>query len=439
MAGVSGHLLAVSWATLPAVFPRSIQVARSLKALRAFGWESTVVSAEPSSEWTMDPELEAQYTDSYRVVRVQRAAPPNGARQWWRRLLRRPVDPDSEWIESATGAARTIVKTESVNALITFAQPWSDHVIGLRVARATRLPWIAHFSDPWAASPYNQTLSAEALAEARKAEKRVVETADVVVFPTARMADLVMAKYRASLRQKVAIVPHGFETLADSDEGHPRSSSGRLRIVHAGDFYGSRTPASLIDAIAWLCAAEPSARRLELVFLGLVPPEHQKRVDDLALNDVIRFDGRVSYTEAARAMASADALLVIDAPSKDSVFLPSKLVDYLAFSRPIIGLTPKSGASADLLARLGCPHVEPDDVDGIEAVLRATLDGWRRAGGSLRLPAAFRAVASEYEIERTTSRLNDAIEGALERKGMKRVWHFEAQPSEPRVGTLPLR
>ncbi|HEY8176703.1 MAG TPA: hypothetical protein VIF32_13470, partial [Gemmatimonadaceae bacterium] len=72
---MSGHLLAVSWATLPAVFPRSIQVARSLKALRAFGWESTVVSAEPSSEWTMDPELEAQYTDSYRVVRVQRAAP----------------------------------------------------------------------------------------------------------------------------------------------------------------------------------------------------------------------------------------------------------------------------------------------------------------------------------------------------------------------------
>ena len=434
---MNGRLLAVSWATLPAVFPRSIQVARSLRALRGHGWHTTVISTEASSDWTMDLELAARYRDSYDVVRVG-TAPRNSARLLWRRLLRRPIDPESTWIDEAVRRACAIAKTESIGALITFAQPWSDHEIGLRAAVTTGLPWIAHFSDPWTDSPYYQSVPARQRAEARLAEERVMEGADAIVFPTTRMADLVMGKYRAALRDKVSVVPHGFEGDAGDAAAHPRRASGRLRLVHAGDFYGSRTPAALIEAVGRLCKREPGSRALEIVLIGLVPDEHRKRVTDLKLSDVIQFSGRRSYTEAAREMSSADALLVVDAPGRESVFLPSKLVDYFAFSRPIIGLTPRSGASADLLARLGCAFAEPDDVDGVEAMLRTTLATWRQA--PLRVSTTFRAVAAEYEIERTTARLNDAIAGAVARRGARRGTARQGTPqsSASRAATVPL-
>jgi hypothetical protein len=43
----------------------------------------------------------------------------------------------------------------------------------------------------------------------------------------------------------------------------------------------------------------------------------------------------VGYQESLKLMSEADALLVIDAPADQSVFLPSKLIDYIGAGRPI--------------------------------------------------------------------------------------------------------
>ena len=55
-------------------------------------------------------------------------------------------------------------------------------------------------------------------------------------------------------------------------------------------------------------------------------------------------------------MKNADYLFLIDAavPSnRQSVFFPSKLAEYLGSGKPIVGLTPKQGATARILRELG--------------------------------------------------------------------------------------
>ena len=54
----------------------------------------------------------------------------------------------------------------------------------------------------------------------------------------------------------------------------------------------------------------------------------------------------------------ANLLLVIDGSDDLSVFLPSKLIDYLGAGVPILGIAPP-GASADLLTRLRARVVDP--------------------------------------------------------------------------------
>ena len=41
-------------------------------------------------------------------------------------------------------------------ATVSFAQPWTNHLVGMRLHRDSGLPWVAHFSDPWIDSPYQQ-------------------------------------------------------------------------------------------------------------------------------------------------------------------------------------------------------------------------------------------------------------------------------------------
>jgi len=179
-------------------------------------------------------------------------------------------------------------------------------------------------------------------------------------------------------------------------------------MVYTGRFYrGLRTPAALLHALASLHRRQSLMGRLELVLMGPSVEAYRRDVSTLGLDSIVRLEPRRPRDEAARIAADADVLVVIDAPSAGpSVFLPSKLVDYLAFRKPILGLTPTAGSSANLLARLGFQAAPPDNVNAIASNLQALLERW--GAGTLDVPVSFDEVAAEFDIRRTTAQL-DAI------------------------------
>ena len=65
----------------------------------------------------------------------------------------------------------------------------------------------------------------------------------------------------------------------------------------------------------------------------------------------VKFLPRVGYLQSLALAKSADLLLNIDAPAATSVFLPSKLIDYIGAGRPIFGITP-AGTAARLIQSL---------------------------------------------------------------------------------------
>ncbi len=79
-------------------------------------------------------------------------------------------------------------------------------------------------------------------------------------------------------------------------------------------------------------------------------------------------------------MSGADLLLILDAPGRHSVFLPSKLVEYLGARRPILGITPP-GAASRLIEALGGRWADPSDPAAVAATLRAGIDLARASRG----------------------------------------------------------
>jgi glycosyltransferase involved in cell wall biosynthesis len=399
---MSRRLLAISWDMPPMSGPRAVQVSRTLKHLVPLGWESWVVCFSPrSNRYNQDPELASRLRapTGVTLVPVPSLEEHLVFRSLWRIAPPLKLLPDEKWvwIGAAARAARRVAAERRFDVLVSFAQPFSDHLIGLRVRRTTGLPWVAHFSDPWIDNPYLKGASWQRRLWQRL-ERDVVRDADALVFVNSQTAERVMRKYPDAWRRKAHVVPHGFDTSEPGAAPAPRDE--RLTIVHTGRFYdGFRTPESLLRGLATLSQRRPLARELRAVFVGTPIPAHRRLATSLGLDGIVEFTGRVPFAESVRWAAAADVLLLIDAPADESLFLPSKLIDYLPENKPILALTPQRGASADVVRALGYPVIAPDDDTGIAAAIEQLLAA--KHDGRLSRSSQHDAVAAQYDIRRT--------------------------------------
>jgi glycosyltransferase involved in cell wall biosynthesis len=386
-------------------------VSRTLNQLVPIGWESSTVCFEPrSTRYNQDEDLAARLrAPGVTLVHVPSLEERLFFRALWRIVPPLKMLPDEKWvwIRAAARAAIGLHAERRFDVLVSFGQPFSDHLAGLRVHRATGLPWVAHFSDPWVDSPYLRGRSWQQSIW-RRMEASVVRAATALVFVNRQTADRVMSKYPAEWKRKAHVVPHGFDGLIASDAGRNTGSDRRLHLVYTGRFYDHvRTPDALLRALAALAARRSLASELAVTFVGTVGTSHRRLTSRLGLDGIVSFTGRVPVAESARYARSADVLLLIDAAADENLFLPSKLIDYLPAGKPILALTPPCGASADLVRALGYQVTAPEDERGIGAALEALLDAKR--DGRLARSAAHDEVAMRYDIRRTAGEFAEIL------------------------------
>jgi len=415
-------LLAVSWVMPPQVFPRSLQVARLLRAIRPLGWQSDVVCTQPEAvhHGLLDHGLAAFHEGDYRRHLVEPREEVQPSPLWVRALRRcRPVsdEPLANWARRAEARLAERMTRDPPDVLVSFAQPWVDHRIARRIKRRfPRIPWVAHFSDPWIDSPYFRAASRKEFEAERRAERQVMESADAIVFVTGATRTLVMSKYPESIRSRSFVLPHLMQPGLHGD-GVVAPSPGP-RLIYTGSFYpGMREPQAFLTALAGLHAERLVPPGLTVDFVGFAAPEAIQFAERLALGERVRFHGRQTYLESLAWAAAADALLVFDAPVPGSVFMPSKLVDYLNAERPLVGFTPRDGVTAALLSRLGYPWAPPDEPAAIRKVLLSVVAD--HASGRLVVSPHHEQVSAEFMPGPVAQAFVGILEAAVSRCGAR--------------------
>jgi glycosyltransferase involved in cell wall biosynthesis len=397
-AGVAVSAIFFTYAYPPARYPRAIQISRLVKYSRH---PIRVICCEDGSarDYTIANPRPGKPAELHAVTRrplrlpdprwlIDRLPAPDGYRRWAREAAAATLG--NGWIRPG-------------EVLVTFGDPMSDHLAGLQIRRATGAPWIAHFSDPWVDNPYHRkSILTNRLN--RKLEREVVATADRLVFTTRETIDLVMAKYPPAWRAKATAIPHAYDPELYGER--PRERTG-IVVRHVGNFYAPRSPQALIEALARLHKEQPDALanvRVELV--GQIRPALDDRAAAALPSGLLKMRAPVDYLESLRLMQDADLLLVVDAPSEHSVFLPSKLIDYLGAGKPIMALSPP-GASADLVVRLGGAAVRPDDAGAIAEKLAAAIAGLRKPH---LLPWGDPGVRERYSAGRVVAEFDTVID-----------------------------
>ena len=392
--------------------------------LPAHGWACTVVCAGERDYWVRDDSLVAAVPSETEVLRVQGGS---GLSTWLRLRrddaqgrrsdraftpLRAVVDwcllPDSYagWARRARATVAARIARGGIDVLLSSSPPDSVHLAASDAARATAVPWVADFRDPWVGLQFRTPPTPWHAAAHRAMEARVLSGASLVLAASRTHADMLAA--RADARPRAVLhLPNGFEPSPPvAAAAHP----DEFRVVFTGSLSLMDELGTLIDAVAALLARDPGARAvLRVELLGPYVREWEARARARGLAGVVRFAGARAHAEARLAQRSAD-LLLLWRPRGEGyrTMVPGKLYEYLASGRPVLALMPDGDEATDLVRRAGGAVIAPGSTEALERELAARLARWRARG---RTPDATPDWLGGHTREHLAGALARALDG----------------------------
>ena len=182
-------------------------------------------------------------------------------------------------------------------------------------------------------------------------------------------------------REKLTVIPNWVDTdfMKPSSKDNPVSRKYGLHDKFVVMYSGTISISSNRALEYILEAAATLKENKDVVFVivgeGLKKEELQKKADALG-TDNVRFLPFQPYGDLPQLLASSDVLLVPVDKEKSQMSVPSKLYNFLAAGRPVLGLAPPDSEVAALIHGTRCGDVvAPDDIPRIgEAVLRLKGD-----------------------------------------------------------------
>ena len=397
---MSRRVLLVAYYVPPAGGPATQRILQFIEHLPATGWDVEVLTVREGAYPNRDPSLRAVVPDSVTVHRTPSFDPialyarlrggdtddiPAGslgeasslleqAARWIRANVFLP-DARVGWWPFAVWRGRRLLRQRAYDAVVSSGAPHSVHLIGRSLHRTTGTPWIADLHDPWTDISYYDEFPHTRWAKRLDArlERSVLAEASAVTTVSPSWAELFAGK----APNRYAVVENGFAP-SDFEALRPTPAEAFV-LAHVGKLYASRNPTALWRALARL-RDDGRIPALRVHLTGAVDPAVRRTIDRHDLAPIVTVDGFVPHDEALRRMARSTLLLLTIEPFAQAAgMITSKLYEYLASGRPVLGVGP-SGGDADTLLRHhdAGTVVEWGDVDRLAERISAQYEAWER-------------------------------------------------------------
>src|SRR6185437_1041856 len=115
----------------------------------------------------------------------------------------------------------------------------------------------------------------------------------------------------------------------------------------------------------------------------------------LGLSDLVELHGPLPRREALELLCQSHVALVL--AQEQPMQIPAKLYECIALAVPTLVITEAGSAAALEAERLGAMTLDPDDVDGMRAILDDLVDGKVPTRMLARAPISYEALAARMD------------------------------------------
>jgi glycosyltransferase involved in cell wall biosynthesis len=330
---------------------------------------------------------------------TQRGAPRRGIlhpKAW--------IIPDSQvlWLPFAVRAAMRRARDVRWDAVVPTSFPPTTILIAHTVASRLRIPYVADFRDSWTRYHHAPHRPAPLAEVERRLEARMIRGAAAVVAVQTSFVEHAMARIAPADRPPLYLIRNGYDE-DDFREAVP-AELPRFSIVHTGQL--RRSPGPLWEALSHAMEERPELRgKVHLWQIGFVDARAIPALEAPPEGVTVHHIPWVSQRKAIGYMLAADLLLVEEFQG----IMPSKTMQYLRASRPILAFLDEGRDICDVLQAAGeaypVKRTEPERAGSLIAALASRP---RAPSGE---PSAAVAVYSRREIARRFAAVLDAACG----------------------------
>lgn len=401
---------------------RTVAVCRRLAA---DGHEVTVLTPIPRAGMSIDEALLARVPASVRVIRTpewdpigairairprrqegrpeaEADAPGEGGRSgatgsgsaagrivdwcsWWLHV----PDPRIGWLLPALQAGIRHGRRVRPHVVYSSAPMWTTHLVGMALSKVLGVPWVADCRDPWRANPFRRFPFRSHDRLDAYLERRMV-TAACRVLCNAEPVRADFARRYPRHAGKFLAVHNGYDeaVVGDVRRAGPRPRSGVCRFIHAGVFYGPRSPVPFLRGMAELASGQP-ARRQTVRFEQVGPADFDGRrigeiAEKLGVADMVDLTAPLPHRQALERVFDADVAVAAGQMGEGcDLQIPRKFYEYYGLGKPILVTGGTAKAVGALLA-----DADPDGVwlvdnadgnaDDLAAAMSDIVGRWER-------------------------------------------------------------
>lgn len=346
------------------------------KYLREFGWEPVIYTPENPEYPSIDLSFEKDIPENIEVLKTKIREPysiykrfvghgkSDSIKAGFLSEKKKPslteklsvwirgnfFIPDARmlWIKPSIRFLTNYLKQNPVDVIISTGPPHSMHMIALGVKKATNLPWLADFRDPWTNIDFYDDLMLSRWADRKhkKQELEVLKNADQVATVSWNWAK----DFQKIYQRPVEVITNGYDE--DDFGGDQPSLDDNFSVVHIGAMNKDRNPHKFWEAVKELLDERPEMQnKIEIKLIGSNDFTVLQSIKHAGLEERVTLLRDIPHREVVKHTMAAQVLLLAlnDTPNVSGI-IPGKIFEYIAARRPIFCIGPENGDSARILA-----------------------------------------------------------------------------------------
>lgn len=395
-----------------------------VKYLPHYGWQPTVLTVTPTGyfaqDYTLLDEIHPMHIDVHRVGSLDpnRLFRKRGVvkmpSEGWRKVLTFLSDtffiPDNKilWKAKALKAAEGLFGKQNFDVIFATAPPFTDLLIGAELKKRFNRPLVLDYRDPWHEyplkyypTPFHKLLN-------YKLEKKVLHAASKVITTNRRVKEMILKRYKFLSYKDVIILPQGYDPQDFRTNPASKPARKKMRITHAGVFYGGRTPRYFLEALRRTFGAHPEIKeKTECVFIGAIHDDHLRMIKTMGLEGNVTTTGYLDHLHCSEYLIDSDVLWLMMTNDSQS---PGKLYEYFGARKPVLACLPE-GFLRQAVEETGAGIVvAPDDIEGISTAILKFYNQYK----DNQLPKPKEEVVLRYDRMALTNELSKILGFSIE-------------------------